>query len=130
MRSGGGVAASDLIRSMKHLGFGRDEIYDVLVGVGLPGEQVQLLIDRVSAEFYEAKLEPQPSRLAKEVREIFESQLEGVRHELLTRIDSLYHKSELVEVELEKLGKRVLELQSIAVKIQRAVSLRRVGPSA
>ena len=122
------MAASDLIRSMKHLGFGRDEIYDVLVGVGLPGEQVQLLIDRVSAEFYEAKLEPQPSRLAKEVREIFEAQLEGVRHELLARIDSLSNRLELVGVELEKLGKRILELQSIAVKIQARGEFEARGP--
>lgn len=41
-------------------GFSRDEVYDVLAGMGLPGEQVQLVIDRVKMEFEGAGLEPRP----------------------------------------------------------------------
>ena len=111
-----GLAASDVIRSMMRLGFTRDEIYDTLAGTGLPGEQVQLLIDRVAADFHEASLEPQPSRLGKEVREAFKLELEGAKHELLARVDSLLREAGLVRVELEKLGKRVLDLQSITLK--------------
>ena len=128
MGKGEGLAASDLIRSMKHIGFGRDEIYDVLVGAGLPGEEVQLLIDRVAAEFYEANLEPQSSRLAKEVRDVFRSRLEEVQHGLSARIESLSRGLELVKVEIEKLSDRILELQSIAVRLQTLGELGKSGP--
>jgi hypothetical protein len=106
-----GVAASDVIRSMMRSGFSHDEIYDVLTGVGLPGEQIQLLIDRVSAEFHEAKLEPRPSRLGAEVEKVLGGAFEELRHELFARMDSVARELELVKVELEKLGRRVVELQ-------------------
>ena len=118
MLKSSGLVASDVIRSMMRLGFARDEIYDTLAGIGLPGEQVQLLMDRIAADFHEAKLEPQPSRLGREVREVFKFELEGARHELLAGVDSLSREVGLVKLELEKLGRRILELQSIATKIQ------------
>lgn len=107
-----GVAASDVIRSMMRAGFSRDEIYDVLTGVGLPGEQIQLLIDRVAAEFHEAKLEPRTSRLGAEVESVFREAFEELRHELFARMNSVAQELELVKVKLEKLGKRVVELQT------------------
>jgi len=113
-----GLAASDVIRSMMRLGFTRDEIHDTLAGLGLPGEQVQLLIDRIAADFHEAGIEPQPSRLGKEIREVFKIELEETKHELLVRVDSLSREVGLLRVELEKLGRRILELQSITIKIQ------------
>lgn len=116
MRSNDGVVASDVIRSMMRLGFVRDEIYDVLAGLGLPGEQVQLLIDRVAVEFYEIKLEPQPSRLAVEVTSVFEKALAGLQHTLLTQIDSIPRELESVKLELEKLGMRVVELQALLAR--------------
>jgi hypothetical protein len=85
----------------------------VLSGVGLPGEQVQLLIDRVAAEFHGAGLESKPSRIAAEVEEVFERKFEELRHAALTRVDSLTHQLELLHTEIEKLGRRVVELQSI-----------------
>lgn len=106
------VAASDVIRSMMRSGFSRDEIYDVLAGTGLPGEQIQLLIDRVSAEFREAKFEPQTSRLGVEVEKVFSEAFEGLQHDLFARIDSVSRKLELVGVKLEKLGVRVVQLQT------------------
>lgn len=106
-----GLAASDVIRSMMREGFSSDEIYDVLTGTGLPGEQVQLLIDRVSAEFREAGLESRPSRLSAEVEKAFEVALGEVQHALLTRMDSLARQLDLVKTEFEKLGNRVVGLQ-------------------
>lgn len=113
---GSSLSASDIIRSMMRVGFLRDEIYDVLSGVGLPGEQVQLLIDRVAAEFHGAGLEPRPSRLAAEVGEVFERRFEELHHAALNRVDFLARQLELLRTELEKLGRRVVELQSIIIQ--------------
>ena len=107
-----GLAASDVIRSMMHAGFSRDEIYDVLTGIGLYGEQVQLLIDRVAAEFHEAGLESRPSRLTTEVKGVFEEAFGELQHMMLARIDSLARQLELVKTELEKLRARVVGAQS------------------
>ena len=113
-----GLAASDVIRAMMRLGFCQDEIYDTLTSTGLPGEQVQLLMDHIAADFHEAKLESQPSRLGKEVREVFKLEFEGAKHELLTMVDSLSREVGLLRLEAEKLGRRILELQAIAIKLQ------------
>jgi len=110
---GPSLTASDIIRSMTRAGFSRDEIYDVLSGIGLPGEQVQLLIDRVAAEFHDAGLEPKPSRLAAEVKVVFEMKFEELSHAIITRVDSLAHQLGLLHTEIEKLGIRVVKLQSI-----------------
>ena len=110
-----GVAASDIIRSMARAGFSREEIYDVLTGVGLPGEQLQLLMDRIAAEFHDANLEPRPSRLAIEVERIFQSSIDDVRHDLLARADSLARQLELVKLEMEKLN-RLIFMRSRARK--------------
>ncbi len=113
-----GVAASDVIRSMMRMGFSHDEIYDVLTGIGLPGEQIQLLTDRVSVEFHEAKLEPRTSRLGVEVGRIFEGAFEELRHELFARMSSIARELEFVKVKLEKLGMRVVELQTLVERGQ------------
>ena len=118
----GGVAASDVVRSMKREGFVDEEIYDVLAGIGLPGEQVQLIIDRVSAEFSEAKLEPRTTRLGTEVKRVFEETLGETRHEILTKIDAFSRELMLTKNELEKLSRRVVELQT-AVNGNRAKNL-------
>ena len=117
-----GVAASDIVRSMKREGFADEEIYDVLAGIGLPGEQVQLIIDRVSAEFSEAKLEPRTTRLGTEVKRVFEETLGETRHEILTKIDAFSRELMLTKNELEKLSRRVVELQT-AVNGNRAKNL-------
>jgi hypothetical protein len=98
---------------MTREGFSRDEIYDVLSGIGLPGEQVQLLIDRVAAEFHEAGLDPKPSRIGAEVGRVFEEKFEELRHAALTRVDSLAHQLELLRTEIRKLRRRMVELQSM-----------------
>lgn len=111
-----GVAASDVIRSMMRSGFSHDEIYDVLTGTGLLGEQVQLLIDRVAAELHRAGLESQPSRLSAEVTKVFQSAFEDLQHTVQTRVGSLEHQLELLKTELEKLGERLVELESILTR--------------
>jgi hypothetical protein len=107
---GSGVAASDIVRSMKREGFADEEIYDVLAGIGLPGEQVQLIIDRVSAEFSETKLESRTTRLGVEVKRVFEEALGETRHEILAEIDAFSRELILTKNEVEKLRKIVLEL--------------------
>ena len=115
-RMSNGVAASDVIRSMMRAGFSYDEIYDVLTGVGLPGEQVQLLIDRVSAEFHGAGLEPRPSRLATEVTRVFQEKIGDLQHTVQTQTGSLGNQLGFLRTELEKLGRRVVELESIITR--------------
>jgi hypothetical protein len=107
------LVASDVIRSMKRFGFADDEIYDVLTGVGLPGEQVQLLIERVSAEFEEAKLEPRTSKLAAEIQRIFNDSIVGTKSEISTKMNALSDELQLIRSEIEKLSNRIVDLQSI-----------------
>lgn len=111
-----GIAASDVIRSMMREGFSNNEIYDVLTGIGLYGEQVQLLIDRVAAEFHEARLEPRTSRLGAEMGRLFAESFEELKHWLGTQMDTVSQGLELVKVELEKMGKRVVDLQSVVIR--------------
>lgn len=113
LKSSSGIAASDVIRSMKRMGFVDDEIYNVLAGIGLPGEQVQLLIDRVSSEFEEAKLEPQTSRLAAEVQRIFKEALLETQSEVSVQIKELSDELQLIRSKIEKLSDRVFDLQSL-----------------
>lgn len=113
LRSSSGIAASDVIRSMKRMGFVDDEIYDVLTGIGLPGEQVQLLIDRVSAEFEEVKFEPQTSRLATEVQKIFKETLLETRSEASAQMKAFSDELQLIRSKIEKLSDRVFDLQSL-----------------
>ena len=120
-----GLAASDVIRSMMHAGFSRDEIYDVLTGIGLYGEQVQLLIDRVAAEFHEAGLESRPSRLTTEVKGVFEEAFGELQHVMFARMDSLARQLELVKTELENLGRRVVELGTVVSQAFRGKCLNR-----
>jgi hypothetical protein len=88
----------------------------VLAGIGLPGEQVQLIIDRVSAEFSEAKLEPRTTRLGVEVKRVFEETLAETRHEILTRMETFSRELMLAKNEVEKLSGRVAELQTAATR--------------
>ncbi|MEA1905209.1 MAG: hypothetical protein U9M97_04980 [Candidatus Hadarchaeota archaeon] len=51
-----------------------------------------------------------------EVSEVFRAELTDARHELVTQIDRLSRELELVKNELEKLGERVIKLQSMIVR--------------
>ncbi len=122
----GGIAASDIVRSMKREGFSDEEIYDVFAGIGLPGEHVQLIIDRVSAEFSEAKLEPRTTRLGVEMKLVFEEALKEIQHEILTKIDTFSRELMLAKNEVEKLHKIILELCiTLPSKTQKMVGRRR-----
>ena len=101
-----GVAASDIIRSMTRAGFSRDCIYDLLTEAGLHGEQVQLLIDRIAAEFHEAGIQPKPSRIATEVRSLFQETVDDLRHDIFSRADSFALRQEVIKNEIEKLKQK------------------------
>lgn len=98
---------------MKRLGFADDEIYDVLTGIGLQGEQIQLLIDRVSAEFEEAKIEPRTSRLAAEVQRIFKDALLEARSEVSVQMKMFSDELQLIRSEIERLSNRIADLRSL-----------------
>ncbi|MEM0359389.1 MAG: hypothetical protein QXF20_02955 [Candidatus Hadarchaeales archaeon] len=85
----GGVAVSDLIRSMMRMGFSREEIYEVLAGAGVFGEEIHLLIEHVGAEFGEAGLETRPSHLALELIRWLKPELEALSREMNFRFDLL-----------------------------------------
>jgi len=106
VRPKGGLAASDVIRSMMRCGFDRDEIYDVLVGIGLPGEQVHLLIDRVSAELEEMELEPRPSKLEKTLQKTLEEALARIKIELFAELAPVVRKINDIAEMLESLESR------------------------
>ncbi|KXB03508.1 hypothetical protein AKJ45_01425 [candidate division MSBL1 archaeon SCGC-AAA261F19] len=108
-----GLASTDVIRSMRRLGFQRGEIYDTLTGTGLPGEEIQLLIDRVEAEFEDAQLEPRTSRLAEEVDEIFRARLEESKSEFKEKLRFLDYDLQSIKSEVKKLKERIVELQTI-----------------
>lgn len=108
-----GLASTDVIRSMRRLGFQRGEIYDTLTGTGLPGEEIQLLIDRVEVEFEDARLEPRTSRLAEEVDRIFRARLEKSKSEFKEKLHSLDYALQSIKSEVEKLKDRIVELQTM-----------------
>lgn len=66
----------DLIRSMRSYGFSQGEIHDVVTGAGAPGEEVQILIDRIESDFESANFERKNSRITEEIKKIFEEKLE------------------------------------------------------
>lgn len=103
-----GVASSDIVRSMMRAGFSHEEIYDVLTGVGLPGEQLQLLMDRIAADFHTAKLESRPSQLAVEVERMIRQSQEKMQRELVFRIEASARQLEMIKLEVEKLRNLIM----------------------
>jgi hypothetical protein len=102
-------AISDIIRSMLRMGFSKDDIYDVFAGVGLPGEQVQLLIDRISAEFYESNLESRATKLSSELSQIFKEELHCVQQALFSKMDLISIELQFLKGEVEKLNRRIID---------------------
>lgn len=109
------VTATDVTRSMKRLGFSNQEIYDTLTGVGIPGGEVQLLLDRIEDDFEDAKLESRVSQVAKEVEKIFSEELEKSKTDLESKLRTLIRNMKKTGSDLERLEKRVTELQGICV---------------
>lgn len=77
---------------------------------------MHLLIDRVQAESEEAKLAPQTSRLAAEVRGVFEETMERTKIELASELSSLAEKLEILVGEIGKLETRVAELKTLVCR--------------
>ncbi len=101
----------DVVRSMKRLGFSYDEIYDILTGAGIPSGEVELLLDRIEADFDDAKLKSRKSRLGEEVRKIFDRQLKETKIEINSEIRTLKEKIKSTNAEIERLEERITELQ-------------------
>lgn len=98
---------------MMHAGFSRDEMYDLMTEVGLQGEQVQLMIDRVAAEFHGTEMRPRPSRIANEVERVFQEAIEELKHEMFSRANSFALQQEIIKTELEKMKQGFTNLQAI-----------------
>jgi hypothetical protein len=101
-----GVEVSDLIRSMMRMGFSREEIYEVLAGAGVFGEEVHLLMEHLRAEFEESGLEARPSHLAGELLRVLKPELEALAREVFARLDFLQREVEEIGEELRRRRKR------------------------
>lgn len=111
--------ATGIIRSMKRLGFPEEEIYDVLTGSGLPGGDVQLLMDRIKADFEDAKIDSQKSRLAEEVEEIIEQKIEKMKTKIESRHREIDRNIKDIENELSSVKNRMIEFQRILSNIKK-----------
>lgn len=96
---------------MKRQGFSKEDIYDTLTGAGIPGNEVQLLIDRIEIDFEDASMKSKTSRLGEEVKKIFSSELEKTKTELDSKIRILNESLKSAESGLERLEERIVELQ-------------------
>ncbi len=108
--------ATNLIRSMKRLGFLDEEIYDTLTNAGLPGGDVQILIDRIETDFEDAEMESQKSRLGKEVEEIVEQKTEKLEIKICSELRKINKNMKEVQNELSSLQDRLIEFQKILMK--------------
>jgi hypothetical protein len=81
-------------------GFSQEEVLDVLTGMGLPWQEVQLLIERIEAELREAGFESRPTQMEK----VLQRNLQGLKRELLARMDTLSQRIELLRLELRRRG--------------------------
>lgn len=95
---------SDLMRSMLRMGFSREEIYEVLAGAGVFGEEVHLLLDHLEVEFEESGLGTRPSHLAGELLLRLRPELEALGREVRSRSELLLR--EMAELRLELRRKR------------------------
>ncbi len=102
----------DMVRSMKRIGFSYGEIYDILTGAGIPTGEAEILLDRIEADFDDAKLKSKKSRLGEEVRKIFTQQLKETKIELNSEIRILKEKIKSTNTELETLQEKITELQN------------------
>lgn len=113
------ITATDVTRSMKRLGFSHQEIYDTLTGVGIPGGEVQFLMDRIDDDFEDAELDSRTSRLAEEVEEIFSRELERSKVDLESKLQTLKRNLDDTSSDLERLEKRITELQGICESVSK-----------
>lgn len=109
--SGEEITATDVVRSMKRLGFSHQEVYDTLTGVGIPGGEVQFLMDRIDDEFEDAELESRVSRLAEETEDIFSRELKKSKVDLKSDLRVLKRKMKNLDSDLERLEERISELR-------------------
>lgn len=101
------ITATDIIRSMKRLGFPYEDIYDTFTGAGISEEEIQILIDRIDADFEDAQIESRTSRLSKEMKEVLDLELEKIKIEIESKFRSLESSMKECQTQLEMLEKRL-----------------------
>lgn len=106
----------DIIRSMKSYGYSQGEIYDVVTGAGAPGEEIQILMDRIESDFEDAEFESRTSRITEEVGEIFEEELEAFKLEIGSTLRSLEGNIKDLRNEQRILEDFLLDMRKICVK--------------
>lgn len=113
MKSSKDITCTSIIRSMSRAGFSQEEIYDVITGTGISGDDVQLVLDRVKSDFEKIEFKSRTSRLSREVENIIDVKLEEASIEFNSKIRILGGKISSMESSLDRLENRMIELQSI-----------------
>ncbi len=109
--------ATEIVRSMKRLGFSYEEIYDTLTGTGIPGGEVQLLIDRIETDFEDAEVESRKSRIATEVEDILERKLEKKKTKIESKLRTINREMKSMNGEVNTIKKWIEELRGIVSDI-------------
>ena len=91
------MAVSDVMRAMMRLGFQDEEIYDVFVAMGLPGEEIELLIERLRGEFERAEIQPLSLHVSREVAEGLKPILKEMEQTLAVKLEAISLKLELLK---------------------------------
>lgn len=107
------ITCTSVIRSMNRVGFSQEEIYDTITGMGVSGNDAQILMDRVKAELESIEFESRIGRLSKEVESIIEVNVEKMMTELNSEIRMLRGKISSAEKSVDRLESRIIELQGI-----------------
>jgi len=97
------IAVSDVMRAMMRLGFQDDEIYDVFVAMGLPGEEIELLIERLRKEFEGTEIQPLSLHISSEVKEELKPLLKEMEQAIVVKLDAILLKLELLKSLLTRL---------------------------
>lgn len=113
LSSKNGPTITDVTRSMKRIGFSKQEIYDILTGAGISGGETQMLIDRIENDFEDAKIGSRKSRLGKEVEKIFSLKLKESKMEMKSNFRKMNENLKSMIKAIERLEDRTTELQSI-----------------
>jgi hypothetical protein len=96
------VAVSDVMRAMMRLGFQDEEIYDVFVAMGLPGEEIELLIERLRREFEGVEIQPLPLHISREVTEELKPILKEMEQTLAVKLEAISLKLELLKNQVHR----------------------------
>ena len=106
----------DVIRSMKRTGFQYEEIYDTLTGAGISSEETELLLTRIETDFEDTQFDSKKTRLGKEVKDIFSTEMKKTKTEITSDIKFLKEKTKDLKSEIQNLNERIKELQKLTIQ--------------